>query len=81
MTFVIFCRQGVPAERSVVVHKSMNKVLGHYKSFGWVGMTSSEAKKKANDVKFMKKVQQKSWLKLGTKANNQKYWRDPTMLY
>jgi len=76
-----YYRQGVPAERSVVVHKSMNKVLGHYKSFGWVGLTSVEAKKKAKDLKFMKKVQAKSWMKLGMKANNQKYWRDPTMLY
>jgi len=75
-----YYRQGVAAERSVVVHKSMNSVLGHYKSFGWVGMTSAEAKKKATDLKFMKRVQQKSWMKLGTKANKlQKHWRDPTM--
>jgi len=77
-----YYRQGVPAERSVVVHKSMNRVLGHYKSFGWVGMTSVEAKKKATDLKFMKRVQQEHWMKLGTKANKlQKHWRDPTMLY
>lgn len=38
--------------------------------------------RKAKDIKFMHKIQQKQWMKLGTKSNKlQKHWRDPTMLY
>ena len=60
----------------------MAGVLGLYRSHGWAGgLTPAQARKKAADLKFMRKVQQKSWMKLGAKANNQKYWRDPTMLY
>ena len=79
---LFFSRQGVPSERSVVVRNNrMNSVLGHYRSYGWVSATSAaDAKKKAADIKFMRKAQQKAWMRLGTRANKlQKYWRDPTL--
>jgi len=77
-----YYRQGVPSDRSVVVRNNkMNSVLGHYRSYGWVSATSAaDAKKKAADIKFMRKAQQKAWMRLGTRANKlQKYWRDPTL--
>lgn len=76
-----YYRQGVPADRSVVVRSKMSSVLGHYRSYGWVSATSAaDAKKKAADIKFMRKAQQKAWMRLGTRANKlQKYWRDPTL--
>ena len=79
---LFFSRQGVPSDRSVVVRNNkMNSVLGHYRSYGWVSATSAaDAKKKAADIKFMRKAQQKAWMRLGTRANKlQKYWRDPTL--
>jgi len=84
-----YYRQGVPADRTVAIRNTagsgrMAGVLGLYRSHGWAGsgLTPAQARNKAADLKFMRKVQQKSWMKLGTKANKlQKYWRDPTMLY
>lgn len=52
--------------------------MDHYKKFGWSGLTASEAKKKAKDLHFMRSLHQKSWMRLGTKANKlQTHWRDP----
>lgn len=53
-------------------------LMDHYKKFGWSGLTASEAKKKAKDLHFMRSLHQKSWMRLGTKANKlQTHWRDP----
>lgn len=86
-----YYRQGAPAERSLAVRNGhvgraglSNGVLGVYRSYGWVGsgLTPSQVKAKAADLKFMRRVQQKAWMGLGTRANKlQKHWRDPTMLY
>jgi len=88
-----YYRQGAPAERSVAVrngHISHGKsglssgVLGVYRSHGWVGsgLTPAQVKSKAADLKYMRRVQMKAWMGLGTRANKlQKHWRDPTMLY
>merc|ERR1712173_403189 len=73
-----YYRQNLSADRALVPHKMNNKIQGHYKTFGWIGMSKPEAKMKARDIKFMRKIQQKHWMKLGTKANNQKHFRDPT---
>merc|ERR1719167_983146 len=64
-------------DRALVLHKN-NKIQHHYQSFGWVGLSKPEAKKKARDIKFMRKIQQKHWMRLGMNANNQKHFRDPT---
>ena len=34
--------------------------------------------RKARDMKFMRKIQQKQWMRLGMQGNNQKHFRDPT---
>ena len=70
--FLLFSRQGVPSDRSVVVRNNrMNSVLGHYRSYGWVSATSAaDAKKKAADIKFMRKAQQKAWMRLGTRSGH-----------
>ena len=57
-----------------------NRVLNQYKALGWSGLSKPEARQKAKDVKFMHKVQQKHYMKLGVKANRlQKHWVDPTL--
>lgn len=88
-----YYRQGAPSERSVAVRNGHamagraglgSGVLGVYRTHGWVGsgLTPSQVKAKAADLKFMRRVQQKAWMGLGTRANKlQKHWRDPTMLY
>jgi len=72
-----YYRQNLVNDRALVLHKN-NRIQHHYQSFGWVGLSKPEAKKKARDIKFMRKIQQKHWMKLGMNANNQKHFRDPT---
>jgi len=72
-----YYRQNLVNDRALVLHKN-NKIQHHYQSFGWVGLSKPEAKKKARDIKFMRKIQQKHWMRLGMNANNQKHFRDPT---
>lgn len=73
-----YYKQSLNPERAVVLRRSSGPVMDHYKRFGWTGLTSSEVKKKAKDLQFMKRLQQKQWMKLGTKANKlQHHWRDP----
>jgi pre-60S factor REI1 len=78
-SLVRYYKQSLNPNRELVLRKPNARVLNHYQSFGWVGSTGPEAKKRAHDVKYFQIHQQKLRLKLGTKANKfQKYWRDPT---
>jgi pre-60S factor REI1 len=74
-----YYRQSLNPERAVVLRKSNSgPVMDHYKRFGWTGLTQTEVRKKAKDLQFMRRLQQKQWMRLGTKANKlQTYWRDP----
>jgi len=78
-----YYKQSLNPERQISTQRSAhNKVLSHYRSLGWGGLSKPEAKQKARDIKHMHKVQQKHWQKLGTGANKlQKYFRDPTMIF
>merc|ERR1712150_258993 len=57
----------------------LSGVINKYKGLGWTGLTGVEAKKKAKDLKFMRKAQQKHYMKLGMNGNRlQKHFVDPT---
>merc|ERR1712083_788205 len=77
-SLVRYYRQNLTNDRALVPLKMRNTIQNHYKCFGWVGLSQPEAKKKARDIKFMRQVQQKQWVKLGIKANKiqKKYFRD-----
>uniref|UniRef100_A0A914V5D7 C2H2-type domain-containing protein n=1 Tax=Plectus sambesii TaxID=2011161 RepID=A0A914V5D7_9BILA len=48
---------------------AIQKVMGQYKSLGWIGTTGEMAVRKARDVKFMQRIQSKSYMRLGVKAS------------
>jgi len=73
-----YYRQNLTNDRALVPHKMNTRIQSHYKTFGWVGLSKPEAKMKARDMKFMRKIQQKQWMRLGMQGNNQKHFRDPT---
>jgi len=73
-----YYRQSLTNDRALVPLRANNKIQSHYKTFGWVGLSKPEAKMKARDLKFMRKIQQKQWMRLGMNANSQKHFRDPT---
>jgi len=79
-SLVRFYRQSLNPDRQVVLRKPNEKMLDHYRSFGFVGgLTYKEAKMKAKDIKYFRSHQQKYHMKLGMKGNNQKHFRDPTI--
>lgn len=73
-----YYRQSLTNDRALVPHKTNTNIQHHYQTFGWMGLSKPEAKMKARDIKFMRKVQAKHWMRLGMNANNQKHFRDPT---
>lgn len=75
-----YFRQNLTNDRALVPHKMKGKdqIRNHYQTFGWVGLSKPEAKMKARDMNVMRRVQQKHWMRLGMKGNQQKHFRDPT---
>ena len=73
-----YYKQSLNPDRQVVVRKPTDKILDHYKVHGFSGLTMKEAKKRAKDVQYFRKHQQKYYMKLGTKANKlQHHFLDP----
>ena len=74
-----YYKQSINPNRELVVRKPTEKIMDHYRGFGGLsGLSYKEAKLKQKDIKYFRQHQQKYYMKLGMKANNQKYWRDPT---
>lgn len=74
-----YYKQSINPNRELVVRKPTEKIMDHYRGFGGLsGLSYKEAKLKQKDIKYFQRHQQKYYMKLGMKANNQKYWRDPT---
>ncbi|VDM92248.1 unnamed protein product [Onchocerca ochengi] len=44
-------------------------VIGQYKELGWKGTSGTVAVQRAKDVRYMKKISSKSWIKLGLNNN------------
>jgi hypothetical protein len=77
---IVLLRQSLNPDRQVAVRKPANHLLSHYKALGYTGLSASQAKVKAKDIKFMNHIQQKHRMQLGVKANKlQKHWVDPTL--
>lgn len=75
-----YYKQSLNPDRQVAVRKPANGLLSHYKALGYTGLSASQAKVKANDIKFMNHIRQKHRMQLGVKANKlQKHWVDPTL--
>jgi len=70
-SLVRYYRQSLNPDRSV--QKKTTGVNAHllqkYKALGWTGLTGVEAKQKAKDLKYMAKMQQKHYMKLGVNQN------------
>ena len=74
-----YYKQSINPNRELVIRKPTEKIMDHYRGFGGLsGLSHKEAKLKQKDIKYFRQHQQKYYMKLGMKANNQKYWRDPT---
>lgn len=48
---------------------AMDKILGQYKALGWTGISGPLAVQRAKDIRFMKRLYAKQWVKSGVKAN------------
>ena len=73
-----YYKQSLNPDRQVVVRKPTDKILDHYKVHGFSGLTMKEAKKRAKDVQYFRRHQQKYYMKLGTRANKlQHHFLDP----
>jgi pre-60S factor REI1 len=55
-----------PAENS---RKVLKDVVSAYRMKGWTPMEKKAAEKKARDIRYMARVRQEQWVKLGFKAN------------
>lgn len=66
-----YYRQSLNPTRSLVpVDRSASgRLVSTYRALGWTGTNRVEAVKKARDIKFMHNIQNKSWMRLGWKAN------------
>ncbi|ELU13958.1 hypothetical protein CAPTEDRAFT_174182 [Capitella teleta] len=74
-----YYRQKLRPERAVVVRNptALSRVMAGYKALGWTGGTGPMTKVRANDLQYMKRVQWKSHMRLGVKANKlQHHYRE-----
>lgn len=55
--------------KSMRQRDAVNKVIGQYKALGWTGTTGSLAVQRAKDIRFMKSLDSKHWMKLGIQSN------------
>ncbi|KHN74226.1 Zinc finger protein [Toxocara canis] len=49
--------------------EATNKLIGQYRAIGWTGTTGALAIQKAKDIRFMRRLNSKQWLKLGIASN------------
>ncbi|KAK8405955.1 hypothetical protein O3P69_006985 [Scylla paramamosain] len=69
-----YYRQKLDPNRGAVVVKkkpgaAFHSLMAKYRALGWTGASTADVERKHRDLKFMRKMQQKQWLHLGTKAN------------
>lgn len=68
-----YYRQRLDPNRSAVVVRShgsiFNKIMSQYRALGYQGTTNQNALIKHRDIKFMHKIQNKSYMRVGVKAN------------
>lgn len=66
-----YYRQSLNPNRSLVPvdRTASGRLVSTYRALGWTGSSRAEAVKRARDIKFMHNVQNKSWMRLGWKAN------------
>ncbi|VDM09446.1 unnamed protein product [Wuchereria bancrofti] len=55
-------------QRKEILKKVM---IGQYKELGWKGTSGTLAVQRAKDVRYMKKINSKNWMKLGLNNNRQ----------
>ncbi|KAK6634033.1 hypothetical protein RUM44_004640 [Polyplax serrata] len=71
-----YYKQNLDPKRGILVQHKVNQVLTTYKKFGYTPSEKETAQRKARDIKFMNKMQQKFSTQLGCKANKlQKHFR------
>jgi len=78
-SLVRYYKQSLNPNRSLVAvdNKAAHaKLLSTYRSLGWTGSSGSAAVTKARDLSFMRRAQNKHFLKLGMNSNNQKHFKD-----
>ncbi|XP_014219825.1 zinc finger protein 622 [Copidosoma floridanum] len=68
-----YFKQSTDPSRAVVIRKKsqdkLRNILNMYRALGWKGTQIEAAKQKAMDIKYMQRVHQKYFTKLGVKAN------------
>lgn len=66
-----YYKQSLNPTRALAIskHDKLSKILSMYRSLGWTETQQEAAKKKAMDIKYMQRLQQKYTSKLGCKAN------------
>ncbi|CAL4238061.1 unnamed protein product, partial [Meganyctiphanes norvegica] len=68
-----YYRQSLDPNRSAVAVRSngsmFHKIMSHYRALGYHGSTSQDAVVKHRDIKFMRRMQNKDYMKVGIKAN------------
>jgi len=68
-----YYRQSLDPNRSAVAVRSngsmFHKIMSHYRALGYHGSTSQDAVVKHRDIKFMRRMQNKNYMKVGIKAN------------
>ncbi|KAK9512505.1 hypothetical protein O3M35_000913 [Rhynocoris fuscipes] len=76
-TLLRYYKQHFSPNQIVTTNKSkINKVLSSYRALGWTTTDKIAAEKKAKDIKYMKMIQNKYFMKLGVKSNKlQKHFR------
>jgi len=82
-SLVRYYRQSLNPNRQLVVADkgAKNRLVSTYRALGWTGTTGADAVRKARDIKFIRRVQAKSFMKLGVKANRlQMHYREQNPL-
>lgn len=66
-----YYKQSLNPNRALAIpkHDKLSKILSMYRSLGWTETQQEAAKKKAMDIKYMQRIQQKYTSQLGCKAN------------
>ncbi|XP_056634303.1 cytoplasmic 60S subunit biogenesis factor ZNF622 [Diorhabda sublineata] len=70
-----YYKQSLNPNRALAVvpsrnNKKLHKVLAQYRSLGWTETQQAAAAKKARDIHFLKRIQSKYNMKMGTKNNS-----------
>uniref|UniRef100_A0A1B6EGT6 C2H2-type domain-containing protein n=1 Tax=Clastoptera arizonana TaxID=38151 RepID=A0A1B6EGT6_9HEMI len=58
-----------PKKQAMPLQKKVHRIIAQYKALGWSGSDKQAIAKKARDINFMQRVQNKHRMKLGMKAN------------